>query len=252
MSSKKGDEYPLRFWLLSSLKALTELDCDEGEYLLELAFENEVVILKFSSSSDLKRWLILLKKAKDFQPSTYFSGESVSDVKDTLLALDASTVIAFSLDEDGKIVRHDLLIISNIVDIKLKISKPECSLVRLFLIKKIGQLLSREHFLSDHTKRLFTNTMEDGVQRLQLLWRVYTTHPEAVEKQLTLLSRFLNYHNLKIHTIYLTPNKRPSNPKSKHLPLKGKDSNSIQALKPTCSQSAGILYCLLMKQENRI
>lgn len=136
MSSKKGDEYPLRFWLLSSLKALTELDCDEGEYLLELAFENEVVILKFSSSSDLKRWLILLKKAKDFQPSTYFSGESVSDVKDTLLALDASTVIAFSLDEDGKIVRHDLLIISNIVDIKLKISKPECSLVRLFLIKK--------------------------------------------------------------------------------------------------------------------
>ena len=66
---KKEEECPSQFWLLSNMKELTQLDSDEKDFLLELAFDGEIVIFKFNSQKTLESWQAMLKKAKDFNKS---------------------------------------------------------------------------------------------------------------------------------------------------------------------------------------
>ena len=127
---KKEEECPHQFWLLSSMKDLTQLDSDEKDFLLELAFDGEIVIFKFDSQETLETWKAMLEKAKDFNASNYYTGETVTEIKEVILAHDTTTILTFNMDNDCQIKKRGLLLIENIKDIVMKDVKPECSLVR--------------------------------------------------------------------------------------------------------------------------
>ena len=95
---KKSDECPGQFWLLSTIKELTQLDSDDKEFLLELAFDGEIVIFKFDNQENLESWQEMIEKAKDFNASKYYTGETVTEIKELILVtyrIDVSTHILF-------------------------------------------------------------------------------------------------------------------------------------------------------------
>ena len=113
------------------MKELTQLDSDEKDFLLELAFDGEIVIFKFNSQKTLESWQAMLKKAKDFNASNYYTGETVTEIKEVILAHDTTTILTFNMDNKYQITKQGIVLIENIKDIVMKELKPECSLVRI-------------------------------------------------------------------------------------------------------------------------
>ena len=111
------------------MKELTQLDSDEQDFLLELAFDAEIIIFKFGTQENLEVWRDMLEKAKDFKASNYYTGETVTEIKEVILAHDATTVLTFNMDEKSRITKQVMLLIENITDVIMKDLKPECSLV---------------------------------------------------------------------------------------------------------------------------
>ena len=126
---KKEEECPSQFWLLSNMKELTQLDSDEKDFLLELAFDGEIVIFKFNSQKTLESWQAMLKKAKDFNASNYYTGETVTEIKEVILAHDTTTILTFNMDNKYQVTKQGIVLIENIKDIVMKELKPECSMV---------------------------------------------------------------------------------------------------------------------------
>ena len=139
---KKEDDCPRQFWLLSTMKELIQLDSDEQEYLLELAFDAEIVIFKFNEQESLGSWRSMIEKAKDFDASNYYTGETVTEIKEVILAHDTSTVLIFNMDKKSQIIKQGILLIENITDVIMKDLKPECTLVSLFDLSHIFCSLS--------------------------------------------------------------------------------------------------------------
>ena len=139
---KKEDDCPRQFWLLSTMKELIQLDSDEQEYLLELAFDAEIVIFKFNEQESLGSWRSMIEKAKDFNASNYYTGETVTEIKEVILAHDTSTVLIFNMDKKSQIIKQGILLIENITDVIMKDLKPECTLVSLFDLSHIFCSLS--------------------------------------------------------------------------------------------------------------
>ena len=134
---KKEDDCPRQFWLLSTVKELVQLDSDEQEYLLELAFDAEIVIFKFNEQESLGSWQAMIEKAKDFNASNYYTGETVTEIKEVVLAHDTSTVLTFNMDKNSQIIKQGILLIENITDVIMKDLKPECTLVSMFDLSHI-------------------------------------------------------------------------------------------------------------------
>ena len=128
---KKEEECPSQFWLLSNMKELTQLDSDEKDFLLELAFDGEIVIFKFNSQKTLESWQAMLKKAKDFNASNYYTGETVTEIKEVILAHDTTTILTFNMDNKYQVTKQGIVLIENIKDIVMKELKPECSMVSI-------------------------------------------------------------------------------------------------------------------------
>ena len=126
---KKSDDCPGQFWLLSSVKELTQLDSDDREFLLELAFDAEIVIFKFDNQENLDSWQAMLEKAKDFNASKYYTGETVTEIKELILAHDTTTLLTFNMNHKSQITNQGFLLMENIIDVVIKELKPECSLV---------------------------------------------------------------------------------------------------------------------------
>ena len=126
---KKEDDCPRQFWLLSTIKELVQLDSDEQEFLLELAFDAEIVIFRFNEKESLGSWQSMIEKAKDFNASNYYTGETVTEIKEVVLAHDNSTVLTFNMDKKRQIIKQGILLIENITDVIMKDLKPECTLV---------------------------------------------------------------------------------------------------------------------------
>ena len=120
-------EIPIRFWLLAEVSALTILD--ETNPLIEIAFENDLVFLNFEKGDDLHHWFDMLEKAKTFKADEYFSGEMITEVKEVILVMDLYMILTLNMNYKGIITRHDIIMISSIVNINLSSQSPECSLV---------------------------------------------------------------------------------------------------------------------------
>ena len=127
----KDDQKPYKFWLLSKLKDVIQLDSHDHEFLLELAFDEEMLIFKFASQSDLDQWMAMLKKAADFDSSNYFTGETVTDIKEVFVAIDSLTLMAFIMEPQGQINKQGFLLISDLSEVTLNLSVSECTLVSL-------------------------------------------------------------------------------------------------------------------------
>ena len=134
---KKEDDCPRQFWLLSTMKELVQLDSDEQEFLLELAFDAEIVIFKFNEQESLGSWQAMIEKAKGFNASNYYTGETVTEIKEVVLAHDSSTVLTFNMDKKSQIIKQGILLIENITDVIMKDLKPECTLVSMFDLSHI-------------------------------------------------------------------------------------------------------------------
>ena len=113
------------------MKELVQLDSDEQEFLLELAFDAEIVIFKFNEQESLGSWQAMIEKAKDFNASNYYTGETVTEIKEVVLAHDTSTVLTFNMDKKSQIIKQGILLIENITDVIMKDLKPECTLVSM-------------------------------------------------------------------------------------------------------------------------
>ena len=96
---------------------------------LELAFDAEIVIFKFNEQESLGSWQAMIEKAKDFNASNYYTGETVTEIKEVVLAHDTSTVLTFNMDKKSQIIKQGILLIENITDVIMKDLKPECTLV---------------------------------------------------------------------------------------------------------------------------
>jgi hypothetical protein len=65
MYEHQGNEFPTKFWLMSDVKDITKLD----DFLLEVAFQTESILLKSNCLKDIQTWLSNLSQAKDFKVS---------------------------------------------------------------------------------------------------------------------------------------------------------------------------------------
>jgi len=122
---KYGHEYPNQFWLLSNVKEITHLD----DFILEIAFECELVMLKFTSLDNLLLWQNMLTKAKNFQAENYFTGETVTEISQVYISMDSQLLLTFNMDANDKLVKRNILFLTKILDVKMKELKPECTLV---------------------------------------------------------------------------------------------------------------------------
>lgn len=123
-------EIPAHFWLLSQLVEISQLDSDEEEFLLELVFDAELVIFRFETQEILEEWKSRLDEAKNFDPSKFFSGENVTDVKEIFVALDNSNLLIFNMDLKWRTYNKNCYLLTSVNDLKVKDSKPEVSLVK--------------------------------------------------------------------------------------------------------------------------
>ena len=141
-------ELPSRFWLLTEVSAITVLDETTCKTMLEIAFENDLIYLNFEpnhhnnndghpnnsksndNSSDINSWIHMLEQAKNFKADQYYNGEMVTEVKDIILMMDPTTLLNFNMNDQGHITKHEILMISTIVNIVLSSQRPECSIVR--------------------------------------------------------------------------------------------------------------------------
>ena len=129
-------ELPSRFWLLTEVSAITVLD--ETSTMLEIAFENDLIYLNFenfqtgitsNNDSDINSWIHMLDQAKNFKADEYYTGEMVTEVKDVILVMDPNTLLNLNMSDQGHITKHEILMISSIVNIILSSQRPECSIV---------------------------------------------------------------------------------------------------------------------------
>ena len=129
-------ELPSRFWLLTEVSAITVLD-ETSKTMLEIAFENDLIYLNFeqnqtgtrNDNSDINSWIHMLDQAKNFQADKYYTGEMVTEVKDIILVMDPTTLLNLNMNDQGHIKRHEIIMISSIVNIILSSLRPECSIV---------------------------------------------------------------------------------------------------------------------------
>ena len=131
-------ELPSRFWLLAEVSAITVLD-ETSKTMLEIAFENDLIYLNFehdqnigtnsNENSDINSWIHMLDQAKNFKADKYYTGEMVTEVKDIILVMDPTTLLNLNMNDQGHIKRHEILMISSIINIILSSQRPECSIV---------------------------------------------------------------------------------------------------------------------------
>ena len=129
-------ELPSRFWLLTEVSAITVLD-ETSKTMLEIAFENDLIYLNFeqnqtgtrNDNSDINSWIHMLDQAKNFKADKYYTGEMVTEVKDIILVMDPTTLLNLNMNDQGHIKRHEIIMISSIVNIILSSLRPECSIV---------------------------------------------------------------------------------------------------------------------------
>lgn len=124
------------FWLLTSIKELSQLDSDQDDFLLEMAFETDLILFRFKSQSDLDSWRNMLEKARLFNASNYYSGETVTQILELFVSLDSQFLLLFKLNEQQKISKEFNVSLDNIHDILLENLKPECTLVIIYLHPK--------------------------------------------------------------------------------------------------------------------
>ena len=122
-------DLPIRFWLLADVSALSILDDSDKNAMLELAFENDNIILLFDQKQEMQNWFSMLENAQNFEADKYFTGEMVTEVKEVILVMDPTTLLTMNMNHKGLITKHNLLTISTISDMNLSSQKPECSLV---------------------------------------------------------------------------------------------------------------------------
>ena len=124
---KYGDEYPQNFWLLNTTKEMTHLDAEE--FILEIVFDCEILLLKFPTLQNLQIWQKFLMKAQNFQAETYFSNELKPEVHSVFISMDSQMLLTFIMDARGQICKKNLLFLTDILEVKIKDLKPECTLV---------------------------------------------------------------------------------------------------------------------------
>ena len=149
-------ELPSRFWLLTEVSAITVLD--EPSTMLEIAFENDLIYLNFenfqtgitnNNDSDINSWIHMLDQAKNFKADEYYTGEMVTEVKDVILVMDPNTLLNLNMSDQGHITKHEILMISSIVNIILSSQRPECSIVsnrNILSINKNISIMKIENF----------------------------------------------------------------------------------------------------------
>ena len=133
-----GDEYPHNFWLLNNLKELTFLDFHtkaeekpNQEFILEIAFDCEILKLKFAHLEDLEKWQKILENAQNFQAENYFlSSSQIQKIshKKIYICIDAKMILTF-FHQNGIFRKETWIFQTEIVNIKMKELKPECTMV---------------------------------------------------------------------------------------------------------------------------
>lgn len=168
-------EIPAHFWLLSQLVEISQLDSDEEEFLLELVFDAELVIFRFETQEILEEWKSRLDEAKNFDPSKFFSGENVTDVKEIFVALDNSNLLIFNMDLKWRTFNKNCYLLTSVNDLKVKDSKPEVSLVKN--LKKLfncsSQLFSFQVRKTELWRLSFGNYGEcnEFITKFKRLWK---------------------------------------------------------------------------------
>ena len=135
---KYGDEYPQNFWLLTNLQELTFLDfqskSDDEEtegFVLEIAFDCQIIKLRFNTLNSLQKWEKILEKSKNFQAENYFLSLPPQKIshQNIYICVDAKMISTFYYANEGKILKKNWLFQADICDVKMKELKPECTMV---------------------------------------------------------------------------------------------------------------------------
>ena len=81
---------------MADVSALTILDDSDKNAMLEIAFENDNIILLFNQKQEMQNWFSMLENAQNFEADKYFTGEMVTEVKEVILVMDPTTLLTIN------------------------------------------------------------------------------------------------------------------------------------------------------------
>ena len=123
---------------MTNLQELTFLDFqsksddeETEEFVLEIAFDCQIIKLRFNTLNSLQKWEKILEKSKNFQAQNYFLSfppQKISHQK-IYICLDAKLISTFYYSNEGTILKKNWIFQADIVDVKMKELKPECTMV---------------------------------------------------------------------------------------------------------------------------